>query len=154
VAKTSKNKRLNELSDTEKLVLALLYSQNHEIKGRTRLEKMMYLAKETGNADFSYHFVPYHFGPYSADLMNDVKTLKRFGQISEKSIPLDEERTIYSYSLTDEGLGLAQKIEKGINKKDLAKFKEFLQKAGSRKTDVLIALSKFRMHRKFMKKLK
>lgn len=150
----SLKRSLKELSDTEKLILALFYSPNEEIRGRTRFEKMIYLAKETGDADFSYYFVPYHFGPYSADLMNDVKTLKRFRQISEKSVPLDEERTIYLYSLTDEGLELAQKIEKEVNKKDLAKFKKFIQKTSRRKTNVLIALSKFKMYRKLMKKLK
>jgi len=154
VAKTSQNKRLNELSDTEKLVLVLYYSSNQEIKGRTRLEKIVYLAKETGDANFSYYFMPYYFGPYSADLMNDVKALKRFRQVSEKSIPLDEERTVYSYSLTDEGLELAQKIEREVDKKDLAKFKEFIQKTSRRKTNVLIALSKFRLYRNLMKKLK
>lgn len=72
------------LTNKEKWILALLHALGGEVRGTTRLQKLFFLLKkETGIVEREFfEFTPMHFGPYSADLMQDVKGLQKIGFIT------------------------------------------------------------------------
>ncbi len=92
-----------ELSGKD-LLLALLYcpgankNLNEEVVGRTRITKMIYLfEKEIYNKDFFNNlqiklpdFEPYHYGPFSRELFDDLGFFISIGLIeaAETSIPI------------------------------------------------------------------
>jgi len=84
------------LDRPKKWILALLYVLE-EIKGSTRLEKLLFLLKEqfgvTGGP--FYQFTPYLFGPFSSEILEDAKALRDMGLID---ISLD---TIVASELSD-----------------------------------------------------
>jgi len=92
-----------KLSGKEALVLMLYLpgnSKNHgePIPGRTRLIKMMFLfSKEIQpqlrkqGLDFVLpEFTAYDYGPFSADVMNDLQTLHTLDILSIETIPTFE----------------------------------------------------------------
>ena len=68
--------------EPKKWILVLLHYLG-EIKGSTRLEKLLFLLKEKFDVvDKSfYEFQPYYFGPFSAQILEDVKLLRDMGLI-------------------------------------------------------------------------
>lgn len=61
---------------------------NEPIEGNTRLQKELFLSqkklREFG-VERPYSFRPYHYGPYSKEIYNDIDWLKRKGIIEESS---------------------------------------------------------------------
>jgi uncharacterized protein YwgA len=69
--------------DAEGLVLGVLAAMpNATVKGKKRLQKLAFFAKECG-ADASVNFRIHDFGPYSFEVSNAADTLSVFGYISE-----------------------------------------------------------------------
>ena len=68
--------------EPKKWILILLHSLG-EIKGSTRLEKLLFLLKEKFKAVGKpfYQFEPYYFGPFSAQILEDVTLLREMGLI-------------------------------------------------------------------------
>lgn len=68
--------------ERQKWILALLYALE-EVKGNTRLEKLLFLLKNEFNLDLEpfYEFKPYKLGPFSADILRDAVDLDRAGLI-------------------------------------------------------------------------
>jgi len=87
------------------LPLALLHAADGNIEGKTRLQKLAFLAeKRLEEKDISaYDFVPYDYGPFSKDLLDEVEELEERGLVNIK-----ESRTYggdlrYDYQLTHRG---------------------------------------------------
>jgi uncharacterized protein YwgA len=92
------NLRIDNRKD---IVLLLLYAkgrsrqQNESISGRTRLMKLIYLFYQELAPKLSsfrslpggkqHHFLPYHFGPFSKDVFDDVQFLENAELIREES---------------------------------------------------------------------
>jgi len=98
-----------KLSDLELLILSLKNSQREVIEGRTKLQKLVFLLKKLHRIDFSYHFTPYFYGPYSSDLQTDIDYLVSLGLVTEAR----ESTTSgirYTYKLTDSGSKLAEAL--------------------------------------------
>ena len=55
------------------------------VRGRTRLQKMLFLLKQEENVDSIipgfYHFEPYRFGPFEARIYSDVEFLENVGLV-------------------------------------------------------------------------
>lgn len=125
------------------LIVLLLYAQgptgkvNEEVKGITRMEKLMYLLLKEGGFEESLSgevsFEPYDFGPYSAEIYNVIEGLEvmRIIRVREEKISsykdiLDGlyaeaegqdvivfEKVMKVYSLTeDRGLRIAEELLK------------------------------------------
>ncbi len=103
------------------LLLFLLYAagpsgKNCEtIGGKTRLQKEVFLAQKDlkdKNIKSNYFFRPYHYGPYSIELYDDVNWLASEGIIEIRKIRL-EKRGIYTeYKLTSKGINeMEQKLD-------------------------------------------
>jgi uncharacterized protein YwgA len=136
---------LSKLSNSELLVLLLSWSSNGKIEGRTRLEKLVYLLKHRGGVAFTYKFVPYHYGPYSRELVEDLDQLKEFGLVDE-TMNTDEYGVIrYDYSLTSEGTQLAKEIEQRLGREGSRDVMKAYDEWKERRTFELIALAKFTM---------
>jgi len=90
--------------ETEMKTGLLLFILEHfkEIKGRTRIQKMLYLVNQTGwNAIKDYHF--YQYGPYSNWLKRELDILVQRGLVNEEQEATSDEKTIYNYTITTDG---------------------------------------------------
>jgi len=93
------------------LPLALLYAdEEHQIDGRTRFQKLIFLMQMEGNLNDlaptdTYRFEPYDYGPFSSTLYDDLDTHIERGLIEDSKEKLDEEDDIvkYKYQLKSEG---------------------------------------------------
>lgn len=122
--------------DTESKTGLLLLLLDHfkEIKGRTRIQKMLYLTNQIGwNVIKDYHF--YQYGPYSDWLKRELDLLVQRGLIEETEENTFDDKTLYGYKITDDGL----KYLKTINlPSDLVgKTKVFLDELKGFRTDDL-----------------
>ena len=140
-----KTRLLSKLSNSELLVLLLAQSPEGKIEGRTRLEKVVYLLKQLGRVNFTYEFVPYHYGPYSRELVEDLDQLEEFGLVDEV-MNTDEYGVIrYDYLLTNEGAQLVEEIQLKLGKDELRNLMKAYDEWKDRRTYELIALAKFTM---------
>jgi len=100
------------LSPLEALVTFLFKtldeSDQSEIKGRTKLQKIVYLSSRPDNI-FNFRFVGYHYGPYSRELQTTISKMVAFNLISEEEEGFND-NTRYNYKLTPEGIEHAKKI--------------------------------------------
>lgn len=85
------------------LVLALLRSSGGVIEGRTRLQKMVYLLKNSFNVPFGFEFRMYFYGPYSDSLADVLQLFKSVELIEENRVAIARGIVQYNYSLTDTG---------------------------------------------------
>jgi len=93
------------------LPLALLYAdEEHQIDGRTRFQKLIFLMQMEGNLNDlaptdTYRFEPYDYGPFSSTLYDDLDIHIERGLIDDSKEELDEEDDIvkYEYQLEPEG---------------------------------------------------
>ena len=139
-----RSKTGSRLSNSEQIVLLLSWSSNGVIEGRTRLEKLVYLLQNISRVDFTYRFIPYHYGPYSRELVEDLDQLNEFGLIEEVVSP-QETVTRYDYVLTTEGEQLAKEIESHLSKEETTNLKREYNKWKDLPTFELIARAKFHM---------
>jgi uncharacterized protein YwgA len=93
----------NPQSGLDVLLMLLYAPQNGEdcvpIEGITRLDKLMFLLSKTN--EFSnlfaqdYEFIPYNFGPFATELLDDLEAL-----IAEKVIHRQKSTSIHDASST------------------------------------------------------
>ncbi len=83
------------IDDVGLLCLAINSGENHEIVGRTKLQKMVYFCKYLGwdVSDYKLHY----YGPFSFGLADTVKTAENSKFINQGNAPP------YTFSLTDDG---------------------------------------------------
>jgi len=88
-------------------ILLELMKISKGIQGKTKLQKMMFLAKEEFGIQHEYTFEKYNYGPYSFELSNDLKALESFGLIKIDKNAFDSkglfEGKIFIFNLTEEG---------------------------------------------------
>lgn len=76
---------------------------NNLLRGKTRLQKLVFLSQEEFKGNFNYDFKPAQFGPLSYKLNHGIGRLKQLGLIKEKIGSTASGNTIYTYSVTNEG---------------------------------------------------
>jgi uncharacterized protein YwgA len=91
------------------LLIAVLSVRPEGIDGRTAIQKLGYftsvkLKKDTGYAADLY-------GPFSQFIATNLQNLVETDFVSEKGRRTIHDRTMYSYSLTEDGYALSEKIE-------------------------------------------
>ena len=76
------------------------------IEGRTKFQKMAYLANLVGWSalDFRYH----NYGPYSETLAVELEGMKNNGWIREEEVPTGHDRMLYNYSFDTSARGIRQ----------------------------------------------
>lgn len=111
----------HDLNNRKDILLLLLYlpgksgDVNESIRGRTRLMKLLYLlTRETDvfkslKISKDYTFEPYHYGPFSKEVFEDISFLESAGLISSitegpssDAEQFEEEKLIDEISMGDE----------------------------------------------------
>ena len=70
-----------KLTNSELVLLTLMYSEKKMIAGRTLLQKTLYFLNEM--LDLDIDFRSYYYGPYSSEITDCLDSLKATGIISE-----------------------------------------------------------------------
>jgi hypothetical protein len=98
-----------------------------KVEGRKRFQKTIFLLQEQFGINFGYGFTAYLYGPYSAQLQNDIDILAQTGYL--KASKMGE---LFFYEITPLGYKSATQIEKeyGLElakelKKQVENLKEF-----------------------------
>ena len=97
-------------------LLSLLKANNNEpIKGRTKLEKLLFLIKQDILADTQfdgsyYFFEPYKYGPFTTEILDDVVLMEDFGYLKRERIGDD-----VIYSITSQGQTKIQQINQNLS---------------------------------------
>lgn len=131
------------------LVIATLFHQRNPLKGRTRLQKTVFLLKELYDVPFSLDFRPYFYGPYSedlADLISILKAIKVLDEVPEKLAP---DIIRYNYELTDKGKEYFKRFKRFADKKTLRileRLKESSSEINRMRTPDLILTAKLVMN--------
>ena len=93
-----------EMESTYRGMLALVAASHDGIFGRTRAQKLAYLAGLMGASDFSRLKFEYHYyGPFSRQISDCLQSLVGGGLVEESSECVNEDQTRYIYSLTEDG---------------------------------------------------
>ena len=93
--------------------LLMVHANGEEpVRGRTRLQKMMFLLwKSMGgkgmNGCAGLGFVPHHYGPYSRQLQDDIEGLIAEGLIEEEKEASPAGQYMYRYRATGAGARMA-----------------------------------------------
>jgi len=91
------------------LILLRNIKEDSSIRGRTKIQKIMFILKNEFNLPQNFKHFLYTYGPYSIILQNEIDTLATFDLVNEKAIPVRNYLT-YEYSLTEQGQKLADSI--------------------------------------------
>lgn len=86
------------------------------LRYRTRLQKLVFMAKQKYKYPFSFSHEYYLYGPYSSDLQNYLINLVSDGIIEEKS-----GETFYIYRLTPTGKEILEMMKDKMNEEDTKK---------------------------------
>jgi hypothetical protein len=109
------------------LVLVLLSTLPEGIKGRTVVQKLGYFASVKLKMDAMY--AADFYGPYSPVVAENLQNMVELDFVVEKGRQTLHNRTMYSYSLTEDGGELAQRA-KVENPKEYAVVRNIVGKCG------------------------
>ena len=104
-------------------IIALLHAVGGKIKGRLRLQKLMFLLKHEYGIEIPYEFTPYMYGPYSADIFEDLGALKGGGLLEIQGQSIEPREMVgdpamtMSFNLTEKGGKKAREIHKKLPEK-------------------------------------
>jgi len=90
------------------LVLALLSAIPEGIKGRTVVQKLGYFASVKLNVEAGY--AADFYGPFSSEVAEQLQNMVELDFVVERGRHTFRNRTMYNYSLTEDGLELARKV--------------------------------------------
>jgi len=106
-------------------VLISLLGKAGIISGRTRFQKLVFLLQEEAKIPLGYEFKPYHFGPLSFELQNDLNWMVAQGVVIEF---VTEQ---YEYSLSEWGKDYFKKmIEPSMSKNIMDAISSVVEKWG------------------------
>lgn len=124
------------VKDIEKLLIIL--KKSGAIAGRTRFQKIVFLLKSKEGVHFDYRFIPYYYGPYSAELQLEINLLEAAGLIQVTP----QDGSLYMHRLTQEGERIATKIEQKMEPSEKEKLEETLKNYKRKSTRLLIREAK------------
>ena len=124
-------------------LLYLINKASYYFKGKTRLQKMIMLAKleDKIKYPFTFEFVRYHYGPFSFQLQDMISDLARAGILEEQG-SLGPMGTESMYRLTDEGQRFLEHLKKDITEIDRKKLDEIWEKYRFLSKDALVIKAK------------
>ncbi len=108
----------SKLGTPERLLSTILYAVGGEVKGATKLEKLVFLLQEEFGVplkDFFKYFAYLH-GPYSPEVMKSSYVLAYYGYIDIREevyvleVEGEKERVLRLFRLTDKGQDFAKEL--------------------------------------------
>ncbi|MEX2192470.1 MAG: hypothetical protein WD717_03715 [Nitrosarchaeum sp.] len=127
--------------NTKRGLLLFLLDYFKEVKGRTRIQKMLYLTDKLGwNTITDYYF--YQYGPYSEGLKRELELLVRHGLIEENEEESTNGNTLYEYKLTPNGSKYLQITNLGSSEliKKTEQFLEELRRYSTADLEIMTSL--------------
>jgi uncharacterized protein YwgA len=107
---------MSVLTEEKKIPLVLLRENGEQIEGKTKFQKLVYLAQQEEGLDDHFEFQKYNYGPYSFELTETLETLEDLDMISVSKKTFSTEGRFkgkkFIYSLTEKG----KKQLDGVNK--------------------------------------
>lgn len=114
------------------------------IKGRTRLEKLVFLCKLNG-LDVGYTFKFWSHGPYSKDIIEDLNELVAQGLVEENYVESSdwwydptEARCRYDYKITEKGKDAIKELENILVQDDKKIIQNIVKKYNDLDIDTLL----------------
>jgi len=96
--------------DEHTVIILALYAAGGTIEGKTTLQKLCYFASIKSGLDLGYE--PHFYGPYSKAISRATDELITSDFILERGRITQYDRLIYTYSLTNDGISIAQDLKK------------------------------------------
>jgi len=125
---------------SKELLLGILEaSKSGRIEGRTLFQKIVFkVDQEVPGIEVGYEFKPYHYGPFSRDILDDLESLER-----DSLVIIDQDRTRsgnvrYNYELTKSGHERAQKALNRLDDDTRKDLKELVREMESKPIFVLL----------------
>jgi uncharacterized protein YwgA len=87
--------------------------ENEPIKGRTKLQKLLFLIQKSipkNSLLVSYPFRPFKYGPFCKEVYDDLQFLKEEGLIKEEKEYLKEKGIYVKFKLTEKGQQKAREL--------------------------------------------
>ena len=103
-------------TDKDWALLLQLISNSKSVLGRTRLQKMVFLAEKEEDTPFSLSFSKYYYGPYSSELQDTIDSMVASELVQEESYSTPTGDEGYKYTLTPHGAALLEQIGTGISR--------------------------------------
>jgi hypothetical protein len=132
---------LGKVAGIKLLTLTAKYLE--KIEGRKRFQKIIFLLQEQFGFDFGYRFTAYLYGPYSAQLQNDIDILTQTGYLRASKIG-----ELFFYEITSLGRQSAISIEEEYGAELAKKLKKKVDDLKEFDTDELVKWSKQLMGKK------
>lgn len=92
------------------LIITILGTGPNIIDGRTTIQKLAYFSSLKTGIDMGYR--PHYYGPYSSLVASYLEDLVALDFVIEKGRRTVRDRTMYSYTLNEDGSALVKKIER------------------------------------------
>lgn len=101
-------------------ILLALRAADSQTLTPVQLQKSLFLLGKRRARDIGgefYHFEPYHYGPFDAQVYHDAEWLAQDGAIA---INASGDRALRCYSLTEQGRAEAKRVEKHASRRAIA----------------------------------
>jgi len=136
-------------------ILLLLYAnKSAPVREQLKLEKLVFLfeqqlkTKGLHIASESYNFRPYHYGPFSEDVLDDVYFLKDLGMVN-----VDEDEEKFQVSITEKGKEFLERmIQRNAIPKSILKEAETLKGRWNEKDTRLLLKYVYENYREYTEK--
>lgn len=96
--------------DRSTVMILLIDAAGGSAEGRTTLQKWLYFASIKKGLDFE--FIPHFYGPYSEPVSRTINDLIASDFLFERGRVTRYDRTIYTYTLTDDGKNIADDLKR------------------------------------------
>jgi uncharacterized protein YwgA len=108
--------RKSRMLDPVSFILACIFWAGGIIKGKTRLQKIIFLLQQELGITI-FEFKPYRFGPFSSQLNEIIDSLLNQGllQMQKSKFSSLEEKSIEIVSLTNEGIAKAEQVIESLD---------------------------------------
>jgi uncharacterized protein YwgA len=110
--------------DSVTLLMMLLYAPgsqgrlNEPIRGRTRLQKLLFLLYEEGKlkgiVKDRHQYIPHKAGPFSTDVLDSIEFLRQLGLVKDFGY-LDQTDEVQDFLLSPKGVEVARKMRSIID---------------------------------------
>ena len=111
---------MTEMSFLKSDLVKLLYflKEARQIEGKTKFQKMVFLAQQEENLNIGFEFIKYNYGPYSFDMTRGLEALEEIGliDVTEKSYVdvNDKDNELgkaFTFKLSDEGVRVIEQTQ-------------------------------------------
>jgi uncharacterized protein len=113
-------------------LLLQLLGDSGGVQGRTRLQKMVFLAKKEQRVPFSMKFSVYYYGPYSEGLQDAIDQMVANGLVEEEKYPTPTGDEGYMYTLTQQGSNLLGQVVSQLKDSERRGIREIVSRYGQK----------------------